>query len=118
MFRVRVEDSFDASHIIPGHPGKCKNLHGHSYKVEVFIVGDVLDNNGILKGADLIELKKTLASVMDMYDHKHLNDIIGNNATAENISSKIFVELKRRGIVGLEKVRVWESPRGYVEYWE
>ena len=76
MFRVRVEDSFDASHIIPGHPGKCKNLHGHSYKVEVFIIGNQLDDNGILQGADFIDLKNALRTIVDKYDHKHLNDII------------------------------------------
>jgi len=55
VFRIRVEDDF-ASHIIPGHPGKCKNLHGHTYRVEVFVKGDKLDKNDILEGADFTPL--------------------------------------------------------------
>lgn len=118
MFRIRVEDTFDASHMIPGHPGKCRSLHGHSYKVEVFIKGNDLDGNGIMKGADFIELKKALRIIVERYDHKHLNDIMGNNATAENVARRIFKELGDKSIVGLEKVRVWESPKNYAEYWE
>lgn len=118
MFRIRVEDEFNASHIIPGHPGKCRNLHGHSYSVEVFVTGDRLDRNGILEGADFAQLKKALSEVVDRYDHMHLNDIIPSNPTAENIAKTIFRELSDKGTEGLEKVRVWESPRSYAEYWE
>jgi 6-pyruvoyltetrahydropterin/6-carboxytetrahydropterin synthase len=118
MFRVRVEDSFDASHIIPGHPGKCRNLHGHSYNVEVFTIGNQLDDNAILLGADFIDLKQALRIIVDKYDHKHLNDVMGDNTTSENIAKTIFEELKNSGVNGLEKVRVWESPKNYAEYWE
>ena len=118
MFRIRVEAEFDASHMIPGHPGKCKNLHGHFYKVEIFAIGDEVDGNGILKGADFIELKKSLGETIEKYDHRHLNDMIGDNTTAENIAKMIFKELKIKGINNLEKIRVWESPRNYAEYWD
>ena len=117
MFRIRVEGDFDASHMISGH-SKCKNLHGHFYKVEVFTIGEELDNNGILKDSDFLNLKGTLEDVINRYDHKHLNDIIGDNTTAENIAKTISEELKNKGINNLEKVRVWESPRNYAEYWE
>jgi 6-pyruvoyltetrahydropterin/6-carboxytetrahydropterin synthase len=118
LFRIRVEDSFDASHIIPGHLGKCRNLHGHSYRVEMFVMGDKLDRNGILEGADFAELRKTLGEVVRRYDHMHLNDIIQDNTTAENVAKVIFNELRDSGARGLEKIRVWESPKGYAEYWE
>jgi 6-pyruvoyltetrahydropterin/6-carboxytetrahydropterin synthase len=118
MFRIRVEDDFDASHIIPGHPGKCKNLHGHTYRVEVFVTGDKLDGNDILEGADFTLLKKNLSEIIVKYDHKHMNDVIAGNPTAENIAKTTFRELKELGTNGLEKVRIWESPRSYAEYWE
>jgi len=118
MFRIRVEDDFDASHMIPNHVGKCRDLHGHFYKVEVFTVGNELDSNGILKDSDFLDLKRTLGDVVIKYDHKHLNDVIGDDTTAENIAKTIFKELKDRDIKRLEKVRVWESPRNYAEYWE
>jgi 6-pyruvoyltetrahydropterin/6-carboxytetrahydropterin synthase len=118
LFRIRIEDDFDASHIIPGHPGKCKNLHGHTYRVEVFVTGDKLDKNDILEAADFTVLKKRLAEVIGKYDHKHMNDVIAGNPTAENIARTVFHELEGLGTNGLEKVRVWESPRSYAEYWE
>jgi len=118
MFRVRVEDHFEASHMIPGHPGKCRNLHGHSYRVEAFAAGDKLDHNGILEGADFTLLRKILQETINRFDHTHLNDILADNTTAENIAKTIFRELKVKGTQGLEKVRVWESPRSYAEYWE
>jgi len=118
LFRIRIEDDFDASHIIPGHPGKCRNLHGHTYRVEVFVKGDKLDKNDILEDADFILLKKSLADIIAKYDHKHMNDVISGNPTAENIARTIFNELKHLHIEGLEKTRVWESPRSYAEYWE
>ena len=118
MFRIRVEDDFDASHVIPGHPGKCRNLHGHSYRVEVFVTGDQLDRNGILEGADFTQLKKTLGDLILRYDHKHLNDVIPDSTSAENIARTLFQQLRDVGTRGLEKVRVWESPRSYAEYWE
>jgi 6-pyruvoyltetrahydropterin/6-carboxytetrahydropterin synthase len=117
MFRIRVEDDFDASHVIPGHAGKCRNLHGHTYRVEVFVRGERLDKNGILEGADFSLLKENLAGLVAKYDHKHLNDVIPGNPSAENIAATIFRELRPLA-TGLEKVRVWESPRSYAEYWE
>lgn len=118
MFRLRIESHFDASHRIPNHPGKCKNLHGHHYKVEVFVVGNKLDANGILEGSDFINLKQTLTGVTDNFDHAHLNDAIGDDTSAENISRIIFTELNNKGVSNLEKVRVWESPTQYAEYWD
>jgi 6-pyruvoyltetrahydropterin/6-carboxytetrahydropterin synthase len=118
MFRIRIEDDFDASHTIPGHPGKCRNLHGHTYRVEVFVVGKSLDKNGILEGADFIELKNALHNIINLYDHTHLNDIMGDSTSAENIARRVFQDLQGLGVVGLEKVRVWESARNYAEYWD
>lgn len=117
MFRIRVEADFDASHVIPGHPGKCRNLHGHFYKVELFVAGNELDSNGILAGADFLDLEGALRDIVGIYDHRHLNDILGDKTTAENIARTIYDEVNKRGIRNLERVRVWESPRNYAEYW-
>lgn len=82
------------------------------------MTGDKLDRNGILEGADFTELKKSLRELVRTYDHMHLNDVIADNTTAENIAKTIFYQLKDTGTRGLEKVRVWESSRSYAEYWE
>ena len=48
MYRLRVEVDFDAAHRLEGYPGKCANLHGHSWKVEVFVTGEAVDSLGLV----------------------------------------------------------------------
>ena len=48
MYRLRIESQFDAAHKLVGYKGKCSHLHGHSWKVEVFVIGKDLDKTGIL----------------------------------------------------------------------
>ena len=118
MYRLRTQSHFDAAHKLVGYKGKCAQLHGHTWKVEVFVVGEKLNDIGIL--ADFKVLKGRLKEITDRFDHSFLNDFkeIGN-PTAENISRYIFENLK--GLpktVRLEKVRVWESPDSYAEYFQ
>jgi len=115
MYRLRVESHFDAAHRLIGYEGKCSRLHGHRWKVEIFVVGEEL-KNGML--VDLKVLKERLEQVIDKLDHNFLNDIkeIGN-PTVENISRYIFEKLKLPENVKLEKVRVWESEKSWSEYY-
>jgi 6-pyruvoyltetrahydropterin/6-carboxytetrahydropterin synthase len=118
MFRLRIETEFDAAHKIVGYEGKCKNLHGHTWKVEVFILGKSLDKIGIL--IDYGVLKEKLRETTDNLDHSYLNDkpAIGN-PTSENIAKFIFEKIKKLpDQVKLERVRIWESPRSWCEYFE
>ena len=80
--------------------------------------GDKLNKDGILKDADFILLKRSLGHIVVKYDHKHMNDVIDGNPTAEKIAKTVFDELTGLGLNGLEKVRIWESLRSYAEYWE
>ena len=118
MYRLRTQSHFDAAHKLVGYKGKCAQLHGHTWKVEVFVVGEKLNDIGIL--ADFKVLKARLKEITDRFDHSFLNDFkeIGN-PTVENMSRYIFENLK--GLpktVRLEKVRVWESPDSYAEYFQ
>ena len=118
MFRLRVESQFDAAHKLIGYKGKCSRLHGHSWKVEAFVVGEKLDDIGIL--VDYKMLKEKLGEISEKLDHGFLNDLkeIGT-PTSENLSRYLFHNLK--GLpetVRLEKVRVWESTKSWCEYSE
>ena len=118
MFRLRVESHFDAAHKLTGYKGECAKLHGHTWKVEVFVVGKKLNDIGAL--IDYKVLKEKLNEVIEKLDHSLLNDFkeIGN-PTSENISRYIFENLK--GLpknVRLEKVRVWEGAGSYVEFFQ
>ena len=118
MYRLRVESTFDAAHKLIGYKGKCARLHGHAWKVEVFVIGEKLDRTGML--VDFIILKKRLEKMTEKFDHSFLNDFkeIGN-PTVENLSRYIFQNLRNLPKnVKLEKVRVWESQKSWSEYFE
>jgi len=118
MYRLRVESTFDAAHKLVGYKGKCARLHGHTWKVEVFVVGEKLNDIGIL--ADFKILKDRLKEIIEKFDHSLLNDFkeIGN-PTVENLSRYIFQNLRDLPKnVKLEKVRVWESEKNWGEYFE
>ena len=118
MYRLRIESHFDAAHKLVGYKGKCSRVHGHRWKVEVFVLGEKLNSIGIL--VDFEVLKQKLEKIVEKFDHSFLNDFkeIGN-PTSENISKYIFKNLKGLpNSVKLEKVRVWESPEAWCEYFE
>jgi len=118
MYRLRIESHFDAAHKLIGYEGKCAELHGHTWKVEVFVVGKKLNDVGIL--VDFNILKEKLNKIIERLDHKLLNDLkeIGN-PTCENISKYIFENLKNLPKhVELEKVRIWEGEKSWCEYYE
>jgi len=104
---------FDASHQLSWHEGKCSNLHGHTYKLEVTVSGK-LNKNGIV--LDFGELKEIVnENVINILDHKHLNFYF-ENPTAEIMARKIYKKLKTKlpKRVKLEKVVLWETPTSYV----
>lgn len=108
---------FCAAHKLVGYDGKCENLHGHTWIVELFVMGKKLNKIGIL--TDFKVLKGQLNGLIDKLDHSYLNDLkeIGN-PSAENICEYIFKNLQIPENVKLEKVRVWESETAYAEYFE
>ena len=121
MWRLKVEDHFDAAHYLRGYRGKCANMHGHTWKVELFILDDKQDKVGITY--DFKSLKEVLKELLSKYDHQCVNDVAPFdliNPTAENISKVIYdalctgIELEHST---LEKVRVYESPTTWAEYW-
>jgi len=118
MYRLRIEAKFDSAHKMDGYEGKCAKLHGHTYKVEVFVVAEKVDSIGI--SVDQQVVKEKLGKITDRFDHSFLNDFkeIGN-PSMENIARYIFVTLKDLPAgAKLEKVRVWETPRSWCEYFE
>ncbi|MGE5574851.1 MAG: 6-carboxytetrahydropterin synthase QueD [Ignavibacteria bacterium] len=119
MYRLRTEAEFSAAHKIDGYKGKCAQLHGHTYKIEVFVVAKELSSISV--SFDVRVLKEMLRKITDRLDHSFLNDLeeLGN-PTMENISKYVFQEMKQnlsKEIV-LEKVRVWETPKSWCEYFE
>ena len=114
-YRLRLEHHFDASHrLVLDYPSPCQRLHGHRWRVIVEIEAENLDKNGMI--IDFSEIKK----VINRFDHRHLNDILPINPTAENIASYLqqAIEkiLEKRNIQGRVLVTIYESPNASVTY--
>ncbi len=118
MYRLRVETSFAAAHKVVESNGKCEKLHGHTFTVELFVVAENTEPNGMV--IDFAILKAALQKVTEKLDHTYLNDNdeLGN-PTSENIAKYFFSQLKKTlpQKPKLEKIRVWESPKSWVEYY-
>jgi 6-pyruvoyltetrahydropterin/6-carboxytetrahydropterin synthase len=108
--KVYREFYFDASHYLPGYKGKCEQFHGHTYRLEVGVCGNV-GIDGMLM--DFNEIKRIVSSkIIEPLDHRNLNDLF-KNPTAENIASWIFKELKKE--MPLYSVKLWEGHGKWVE---
>ncbi len=118
MFEICVEHTFAAAHALRNYYGKCENLHGHNYRVQVGMEGPALDEAGML--FDFAKLKKQLRVTSEYLDHQNLNelnpfDVL--NPSAENIAKFICEEMQRALDSGsIAYVRVWETDTSYAVY--
>ena len=116
--RVRLTKSFafDAAHHLPTFPPdhKCHGLHGHGFRVDVCVEGEVDDAKGYL--IDYGEIKARFEPLRRQLDHACLNDIAGLEIpTAENLACWIWQRLKP-DIPLLSAIIVHESPTSTCEY--
>lgn len=113
---------FEAAHYLPNHLGKCRNLHGHSYKLEVEFVGETCPNGdapeyGMLE--DFGNVKKFITdNVIDKLDHTVLNDVAPFYPTAENlvIWIKNEIQFKHNLRCKLARIRLWETSTSWAEW--
>ena len=110
MFVRLVKDfRFEAAHRLPRVPAdhKCARLHGHSFRVDVEVCGEVDPELGWL--VDYAEIKQAFAPLHDELDHRYLNDIEGlGNPTSEVLAAWIYERLLPR-LPMLAKVTVHET---------
>ncbi|NQV69851.1 MAG: 6-carboxytetrahydropterin synthase QueD [Pseudohongiella sp.] len=121
MYEIHIEDSFAAGHFLRRYQGKCENLHGHNYKVNVSFQADSLDKADL--AIDFTVAKKWLKQILDVLDHKCLNDLpmfTEDNPSAEKIAKYIYTEYQKLlpASVKMTKVKIWETDRNAVSYWE
>lgn len=89
------EFGFEAAHYLPNVPEnhKCGRLHGHSYRVVIYVKGPVDQRSGWVM--DFSEIKEAFQPILDRLDHHYLNEIAGlENATCENVARWIWYHLK------------------------
>jgi 6-pyruvoyltetrahydropterin/6-carboxytetrahydropterin synthase len=126
---------FDAAHVLTNHRGLCKNLHGHTYRVDVSVAGPAEDAGDMV--IDFKDLKRIAGEVIcDKFDHAFICNtaspgemeiaaVVERNgmrtvrlpfrSTAENLAKHFFGEL-RAAIPGLAAVKVWETAESSAEY--
>ena len=98
--------TFDAAHQLPWHQGKCKNLHGHTYRLEVTVDGPITEDGVVADFADVGAVVKR--TVIEKYDHQYLNDHF-DNPTAELLAVSFFKLLEAEGL-DVKRITLWETP--------
>jgi 6-pyruvoyltetrahydropterin/6-carboxytetrahydropterin synthase len=94
MMEIFKEFTFEAAHRLPNVPEghKCARLHGHSYRVEIHVTGEVPDATGWVM--DFGDIKEAFAPVLAQLDHYYLNEVKGlENPTSEVLARWIWDQL-------------------------
>ena len=121
MYELKIITQFAAAHHLRAFKGKCEQLHGHNWKVEVYLRASQPDEIGLVK--DFGEIKAVTQEVLQRLDHTYLNDqayFQQENPSSENIARYLFRELSRLlddSQTRTSKVTVWESDSACATYW-
>tara|TARA_Y100001935_G_scaffold209397_1_gene179163 strand:- start:507 stop:875 length:369 start_codon:yes stop_codon:yes gene_type:complete len=122
MFKLIVKKEFSSAHILIGHPGDCKRMHGHNWTVEAKVEGNEINKIGMV--IDFKDIKNKLGEIIARLDHRYLNDVEPfkeNNPTAENISKYIYKELSKNintDNIKVCEIKLWETSNSAVIYTE
>jgi 6-pyruvoyltetrahydropterin/6-carboxytetrahydropterin synthase len=120
MYELKVVTRFAAAHQLAMVGSKCENLHGHNWKIEVFLVGDQLNDAGVLM--DFGDIKALLRDIIGRLDHRFLNELpifAGCQPSSERIAAFVAEELQKAiGAPGVRVSRVsaWESDDACATY--
>jgi len=119
MYEASIRKSFSAAHTLD-IGGKCEDLHGHNFTVDVTVASQNLDSEGLV--VDFRILKAWTDDVLEQLDHKFLNDLPvfqGINPSSEIIARFIFDSLTEKtdkNNLQISKVTVWESNTSWATY--
>jgi 6-pyruvoyltetrahydropterin/6-carboxytetrahydropterin synthase len=126
MFEVTVEAGFSSGHYLRNYRGKCENPHGHNYKVFITLVGEKLDDTGLL--LDFKLLKQVMRPTVEYLDHRMINDLKPFdqelNPSAENLAMYFFRETSAQvremtnGRVRVKDCTLYETDTSFARYYE
>lgn len=117
---MTIKKSFSAAHTLKDIGGKCEELHGHNFTVEVSVSSLVLSKGGIL--IDFQTLKQWTEDILKELDHKYLNDIPhfkDSHPSSENIAKYIYDRISAKACqhnLSVTHITVWESEDARVSY--
>jgi 6-pyruvoyltetrahydropterin/6-carboxytetrahydropterin synthase len=120
MYEVTIRRSFSAAHLLREIGGKCEELHGHNFFVEVSVAGVSLNEENLL--IDFRDVKRWTDEVLGQLDHKYLNEVEyfrDINPSSEEIARFVYEQIDpraREAGAKLSRVTVWESEGSRVSY--
>jgi len=120
MYELKVVTKFAAAHQLTMVGEKCENLHGHNWKIEVYVTGEQTDDAGVLMDFGII--KKHVREIMALLDHKFLNELEyfqHSQPSSENIAYFVATQLQKRiesQPASVSKVTAWESDNASATY--
>ena len=120
MFEVSAELEFCAAHFHPDYDGKCRQVHGHNYKVIVTVRSKELDELGMV--CDFYLVKKETRALLEEFDHKLINeheDFKDRSPSSEHLAKYFFDRLQPKFDVNhhwLHSIAVWETDRTAAKY--
>jgi len=104
--------TFDAAHYLTAYRGKCEALHGHTFTLEVSVIGTPDDEGMVI---DFTLLKSIVReTVIDRLDHTCLNDLFDFSPTSENLlyhMAEILSPLLKTNRYHLHTLSLWETPQ-------
>ena len=122
MYELMVETKFASAHQLRGYKGKCEAMHGHNWKVQVFVSAEKLNEIDI--AIDFHDIKKYAEEIVGQLDHGFLNEIFPFteiNPSSENIAKWIYDSMKKKienEHIQISAVTVWESDTASATYYE
>lgn len=122
MYELMVETQFSSAHQLRGYMGKCENLHGHNWRVQVVVQSEKLNEIGL--AIDFHDLKRITNEFVSTLDHTILNEVFPFtelNPSSENIAKWIFDSVKKKvrgNDIDIASVTVWESETASATYYE
>jgi len=122
VYELRVVSQFSAAHQLKESGGKCERLHGHNWKVEVYVSGSSLGDQGLL--VDFRMIREATERIIKGLDHQFLNDhnaFEGINPSSENIARHVFRALSQElntEHYRVSRVSAWESESTCATYLE
>jgi len=124
MFEVSVQQTFAAGHALRNYKGKCENVHGHNYRIQITCTGEKLNSIGLL--VDFVEVKREMKVVIERLDHQFINDLAPFdviNPSAENLAKYFYDEVSKKIEAGsteapvkISQVTVWETDTSVAVY--
>jgi 6-pyruvoyltetrahydropterin/6-carboxytetrahydropterin synthase len=122
MYELKIISQFAGAHQLRDFGGKCEELHGHNWKIEVYVTGNKLGEDGLL--IDFTLIKKETEEALSELDHKFLNELEpfkSVNPSSENIARHIYAFLSKKlnsENVRVSKVTAWESDTASATFME